>query len=218
MYNELFMQNQIEKEDIIKTLKSFRVLELGVGSSGNASIRINDSFLISPTGLAYDDLSARDIVELDMQGNKISGQYRASSEWRFHKDIYLRRDDVQAIVHVHSPYATAQACTGHGIPAFHYMVAIVGGTSIPCAGYATFGTQELSDNISHAIGDLNACLIANHGILCTGLNIDAALGMALQVEELAKQYILSQMAGGPILLPEDEMQKNLEKFKSYGKQ
>jgi len=158
----------------------------------------------------------KDIVLLDIEGISNKTKNEASSEWRIHRDIYTQRPEINAVVHVHSPYATAIACTGKAIPAFHYEVAIAGGNSIRCSKYATFGTQDLSDNALMALKDRKACLMANHGLLALGETIDAAFRMAQTVEALAKQYTLSKLLGGPVLLDDDEMKTNIEKFKRYG--
>ena len=203
-------------QNIIFTLNQFAKLNLGVGTAGNASTRLEDSYLISPSGMSYDSLNTSDIVEMDMDGNVRNGSKKPSSEWRFHRDIYLNRSEINAIVHVHSPHATALACNHLAIPPFHYMVAVAGGSTIPCAEYATFGTQELSDNIIRAMGTLHACLMANHGLIAVGNDLTAALSLTVEIENLAKQYILCQQAGEPELLSEREMHLNLENFKSYG--
>ena len=155
---------------------------------------------------------------MDLRGNRAAGDLKPSSEWRFHQDIYAERTDTDAIVHTHSPCATALACTRQDLPAFHYMVAGAGGSSIRCAGYATYGTQELSDHALAALAGRQACLLANHGVIALGKNVDSALKMAQLVEELARQYLFSRMFGSPVLLDEAEMKVNLEKFKTHGKQ
>jgi L-fuculose-phosphate aldolase len=210
------MQTAQLNKEIIFTVNQFAQLNLGVGTAGNASARFEDTFLISPSAMPYDSLGTADIVEMDMSGNVKKGNKKPSSEWRFHRDIYLNRPEINAIVHVHSPHATALSCNHLAIPPFHYMVAIAGGSTIPCAEYATFGTQELSNNIIQAMGTTHACLMANHGLITVGHDLNAALSLAVEIENLAKQYILCQQAGEPELLSEREMQLNLEKFKSYG--
>ena len=210
------MKHNYLREQIISTVRRFAPEGLGVGTSGNLSTRTDHGFLITPTGVAYEQLLPADIVELNDDGQIISGTLKPSSEWRFHCDIYRCREEVNAIVHVHSPYATALACTRQDIPAFHYMVARAGGDSIRCADYATFGTQALSENVVKALVDRHACLLANHGMIAVGKNIASAFALTQEVEELARQYILSKQAGSPVLLDEEEMRINLEKFKTYG--
>ena len=209
--------NNLRKE-IITVVRQFNKTGLSFGRSGNVSARSLSGFLITPTGLAYADMKAGDITELDYDGQVIAGTHEPSSEWRMHSAIYRKRPDVHAIVHVHSPYATGVACTRKAIPAFHYMVTVLGGDSIPCAKYATFGTRKLARNAVAALSNLHACLLANHGQIAVAADLATAFRYAREVENLARQYCLSLMAGGPVLLDEQEMLINIEKFKTYGKQ
>ena len=205
-------------QKIIETAKQFNVSGLSVGTSGNLSARTSQGYLITPTGIPYTQLKEADIVEMDLQGNVVQSDLKPSSEWHFHQDIYLARDEVNAIVHVHSDYATGIACTRRDIPAFHYMVARAGGDSIRCAEYATFGTDALSQNAVKALQGRNACLLANHGMIALGESIDSAYKLAEEIENIAKQYCISKQLGEVVLLDSDEMKINLEKFKTYGKQ
>ena len=206
------------REAIIAAARALNKNQLGTGTAGNVSARIKQGYLITPTGMDYESLTPADVVSMDLRGNRAEGDLKPSSEWRFHQDIYAERADTLAIVHTHSPCATALACTRQELPAFHYMVAGAGGVSIRCAGYATYGTQELSDHALAALAGRQACLLANHGVIALGKDVDSAFKMAQLVEELARQYLFSRMAGTPVLLDENEMNVNLEKFKDYGKQ
>ena len=153
---------------------------------------------------------------MGLDGSITDPRQQPSSEWRFHRDIYLARDDAGAVVHVHSPYATALACQRRDIPGFHYMIAKAGGDSIRCGTYATFGTQALSDAALLALTGRQACLLANHGMIALGASLDKALDMTREVEELARQYALALSCGTPVLLSADEMRDALERFKTYG--
>lgn len=206
------------KTRLIETVQSFHGRGLGVGTSGNASIRTKSGFLITPTGVEYDQLQENSLVELNLNGEILNSDLKPSSEWRFHAAIYKYRSEVNAIVHVHSPFATGIACTRKDIPAFHYMIARAGGDSIRCADYATFGTEELSDNAVLALKDRMACLLANHGQISLGGNIEEALSLAQEVEELSKQFWICSQHGDPVILDDSEMQINLAKFQNYGKQ
>lgn len=210
------MKREKLRDEIIQTVRLFNTTGLSIGTSGNLSARTAKGFLITPTGVPYEDLKPASLVELDSQGNVVGGRLKPSSEWRFHRDIYLSRGEVNAVVHVHSPHATAIACTRQSIPAFHYMIAIAGGDSIRCADYATFGTEELVKNVLRALQDRKACLLANHGMVALGESVKTAFKLAREVEELAKQYWLSRQAGEPVLLDDAEMKVNLEKIKTYG--
>src|SRR6201997_1812501 len=188
------------------------------GTSGNVSVRYDEQrFFVSPSGMDYELLQAGDVTLMDLDGRWF-GRRRPSSEWRFHRDIFKSRRDVGAIVHTHSPRATALACTGRGIPAFHYMVAVAGGSDIRCAPYYAFGTQELSDAALAALQDRRACLLANHGVIATGPDLQSAVTLAGEVENLATQYCAAVSLGEVRILDETEMRRVLEKFRSYGQQ
>ena len=120
------------------------------------------------------------------------------------------------MIHVHSPAATTLACLRRAIPAFHYEVAFAGGNDIRCADYATFGTQELSDHALAALEGRRACLMANHGLLVFGPGVEQALRLAERVEHLALLYWQALQVGEPVLLPDDEMARVVERFKDYG--
>ena len=211
------MYNRKIRQEIIATARQFGGKQLSYGCSGNVSARITNGFLITPSGVDYDDLDPVDINEINWQGDIISGRFQPSSEWQLHLALYHRRSDINAVVHVHSIYATAVSCTRKAIPAFHYMVTRLGGSSIPCAQYATFGSSTLAENVASAIGDHMACLLANHGQVSVGPDLATALYYAGEVENLARQYCISKAAGDVVLLDDEEMQRNLEKFKTYGK-
>jgi L-fuculose-phosphate aldolase len=188
------------------------------GKSGNASVRLDDScFLITPTGMAYEALEPADMVLVEF-GGRWFGRRRPSSEWRFHRDILRTRQDAGAVIHTHSLHATALACSGRGIPAFHYMVAVAGGADIRCAPYHTFGSQELSAAALAAIEGRNACLLANHGVITLGADVSAALALAAEVENLAAQYQAALTAGDVRVLDAAEMARVVEKFRTYGQQ
>ena len=200
---------------IIATAIQMNEHRINSGKSGNVSTRTETGFLITPTGLPYESMRPEDIVAVTL-GGVATGQRLPSSEWRFHRDIYVDRRDAGAIVYAHSPFATTLACLGRGIPAFHYMVAIAGGKDIRCAPYATFGTQELSDGALVALSGRRACLLANHGMIAVDASLEAALALAIEVEALAEQYWRALQIGAPNLLSDAEMDIVLEKFKSYG--
>ena len=188
------------------------------GTSGNVSVRCGARrFFVSPSGMDYEILQADDVPLMDLDGRWF-GRCRPSSEWRFHRDILESRPDVGAIVHTHSPRATALACTGRGIPAFHYMIAVAGGRDIRCAPYYTFGTQELSDAALTALKDRKACLLANHGVIATGADLASAVALAGEIENLALQYSAALTLGEVRILDDTEMCRVVEKFRTYGQQ
>jgi L-fuculose-phosphate aldolase len=204
------------RQALIETCRALRTSGLTFGTSGNVSARCSPTTcLISPTGMDYDALRPEDLPVLAFDGTW-AGSAQPSSEWRFHRDILQARPEVHAIVHTHSTYATALACRGRAIPAFHYMVAVAGGADIRCAPYATFGTQALSNAALQALAGRTACLLANHGVIALGRDLPAALRLAGEVENLAHQYLIARTDGAPRLLDASEMQRVVEKFKTYG--
>ena len=217
------------RNEIIRT--SLRMNELGInqGKAGNVSARTTPSpavagegwdggFLITPTGIPYEETRPEQIVLMQMDGTP-AGSVLPSSEWRFHRDIYASgTNHVNAIVHTHAPYATTLACMDRGIPPFHYMVAVAGGSDIRCAPYATFGTQELSDHVIAALRDRKACLMSHHGMIACGENLQKALALAVEVEALARMYWQALQIGEPALLSDAEMRVVIDKFQTYGQQ
>jgi L-fuculose-phosphate aldolase len=205
------------REAVIAACRALVQRGLTYGTSGNVSVRRDErSFFVSPTGMPYDALEPDDIPLMDLDGRWF-GRRRPSSEWRFHRDVFASRDEVAAIVHTHSPKATSLACTGRGIPAFHYMVAVAGGPDIRCAPYYTFGTQELSAAAIAALEGRKACLLANHGVIAVGADLPAAVALAGEVENLAAQYCTALALGKVRILDEIEMRRVVEKFRTYGK-
>jgi L-fuculose-phosphate aldolase len=203
------------RKAVIATALAMNARAINRGKSGNVSARFGKGFLVTPTGLPYEKTKPADIVFIDARGMP-KGTRVPSSEWRFHHDIYRARPEVQAIVHTHSSFATTLACLGRDVPAFHYMIAVAGGNSIRCAPYATFGTQQLSDQALKALEDRRACLLANHGMIAVGGTLEHALALAVEVEALCEQYWRALQIGPPNLLSDEEMATVLEKFKTYG--
>ena len=200
---------------VIRTACDMNALGINRGKSGNVSARIDGGFLVTPSALPYEQTAPDDIVAVDRDG-EARGRRAPSSEWRFHRDIYAARPEVMAIVHTHSPFATTLACLDRGIPAFHYMIAVAGGSDIRCAPYATFGTQELSDHALRALEGRNACLLAHHGLIAVGTSLEQALALAVEVEALAEMYWRALQVGEPRSLDEREMREVLERFANYG--
>lgn len=197
---------------------SAQLVKLGLNqaAAGNVSARLDDDhFLITPSGLPPRDISVRQVVEMGLDGGYDS-EWKPSSEWRMHRDIYAARPDVRAVIHTHSPFCTTLACMERAIPAFHYMVAVTGRAEIRCAPYATFGSQELSDYAVAALEGSKACLLAHHGMLVLGDTLDHTLQLAIEVEALAEQYWRCLQIGEPKILPDDEMARVIDKFKGYG--
>ncbi len=208
------------REALVETACAMNAAGINVNKSGNVSVRCRrgpaQGFLITPTGIPYPQLAPDELVFVRLQDARRAGRREPSSEWRFHCDIYRTRDEFGAIVHTHSRAATALAVHGRAIPAFHYMVATAGGNDIRCARYATFGTQQLSDNALAALADRKACLLAHHGVIACGDSLPDALRLAIEVENLAHTYLLASALGEPPRLSDEEMARVAARFETYG--
>lgn len=205
------------QKEVIRTCLAMNAQGLNTGKSGNVSVRNEDGFLITASGVAYDAMKPEHVVQMDLDGG-YTGPVLPSSEWRMHMDIYRARPEAGAVVHTHAAYATAVSCLRADIPAFHYMIAVAGGSTLRCAPYASFGTAELSQNMLDALEDRSACLLANHGMICFGIDLPKTLALAVEVETLCTQYILARQLGTPVVLDDAEMADILRRFKTYGKQ
>lgn len=203
------------RKDIIAACRAMNGLGINQGTAGNIGVRHGDGLLITPSGIPYDAMAPEDIVWLGFDG-RVAGLRAPSSEWRFHRDILAARPDLNAVVHTHAIHATAVAMTRQDLPAVHYMIAAAGGSTIRCAPYATFGTEELSVHALKALEGRSACLLANHGMIACGTSLDKALWLAVEVETLAEQYLLACRFGEPVVLDDDEIAVVVEKFKTYG--
>ena len=218
------MKNLKEREEVIKYSIKLNTTNLSPLRSGNISVRgVEDGiegFFITPSGKKYESLKPEDIVFLSLTEEKDFLSWfnlgkNPSSEWRFHQDIYKNKWEAKAIVHAHSPNASAVSTHGKSIPPFHYMIALAGGEDIRCSEYATFGTHELSMNIVKALKDRKACLMSNHGQVAFGENLSKAFELAQEVENICHQYVIALKIGEPKNLSFAEMKKILEKVKNY---
>jgi L-fuculose-phosphate aldolase len=200
---------------ILKACLAMNTMGINHGTAGNISARWQNGFLITPSGLPYDELTCADLVFMRMDGT-YEHSCLPSTEWRFHRDILRERPEINAIVHAHPVYATAFAICGMEIPAVHYMIAAAGGPSIPCAPYAPFGTEELSGAVLRALSGRKCMLLANHGMIAAGGDLREALWLAGEVETLCKQYAVALQVGTPRVLSEKDVQIAVEKLKDYG--
>lgn len=208
------------RREIIETGLEMNRMGINQGTSGNVSVRVDGGMLITPSGVPYEELYVQDIVFMASDGEweAIPGR-KPSSEWRFHLDIYNNRDDAGAIVHTHATHCTSLSMLKKDIPACHYMIGFAGGNSIRCADYATFGTQELSNNALEALKGRRAVLLANHGMIVFWDSLKQALWLANEVEVLASQYWRALQIGEPNILSDEEMEIIVAKFGSgYGMQ
>jgi L-fuculose-phosphate aldolase len=200
---------------LLEAAQAMNRARLNVGTSGNASVRCGEGFLVTPTGMAFEHCIPADMVPMDMNGRPRGGK-APSSEWRFHRDVYAARPEAGAVLHAHAPFATALACQRREIPPFHYMIARFGGATIRCAPYATFGTQALSDHALTALDGRCACLLANHGMLVFGRDAAHALDLAIEFEVLCEQFWRTCQLGAPVLLDAAQMAEVIARFTWYG--
>lgn len=204
-----------KRQSIVDACRSMNALGINQGTSGNISLREGQGMLITPTSLPYDAMTAEDIIEMRLDG-KVVGNGRPSTEWRFHQAIFKERPEVNAIVHAHPTYSTTLAIMERGIPPIHYMVAAAGGDSIRCASYATFGTEDLAMNALEALKGRTACLLAHHGMIALGADLDGAMWLAVEVETLAHQYVNCLQLGEPPLLSSEEIKNVADRMANYG--
>ena len=193
---------------------------LNRGASGNVSARWGEDMLITPSAVAYADLRPEMIARMPLAGDAGAweGPLKPSSEWRFHRDILRARPEVGAVVHTHAAFSTILAIARRPIPAIHYMIAAFGGPVIPCCDYARYGTAELSAAILRALGGMNGCLMANHGMLTVGPDLTRATWLAFELEALAHQYWHVLQIGGGHVLPDAEIAEVARDFAGYGVQ
>ncbi len=213
------MQNSSEtalRENLLCTVRKLAELSLNKGTAGNCSVRYEDGFLVTPSGMEVAEMAAASMVYMQFDGSFEQGK-KPSSEWRFHRDILVNRPEINAVIHTHSMFATTLACLQKDVPPFHYMIAVVGGDTIRCAPYALFGSQGLSDNALAALHERKACLLANHGMIALGCNLEDALAVTIEVESLCEQYWRALQIGNPHILSEAEMREVFHQFKGYGK-
>lgn len=206
------------RQAVVRTLQALGEKSLNKGTSGNVSVCTAEGMLITPTGIAPDQVLPEHIVHMSLAGDVDAQQLTPSSEWQMHADVYRGKAGVSAVVHCHSPYATILACARKPIPSMHYMVAAAGSYGIPLAVYATFGSKELSRANLEALSSSMACLLANHGQLAIGIDLEGALKLAELVEEQAHCYWGTLAIGGPALLDKSQMDDVLSAFTSYGQQ
>lgn len=208
------------REQLLNISQQLCRLGLNRGTSGNVSVRVSNEaglsgFLITPSGMAAEQMNAADMVWMDFSGNS-DGHRQPSSEWRFHLDILQHRPEANVVIHTHSMFATTLSTLRLDIPAFHYMIALAGGDSIRCAPYALFGSQLLSDNAILALQNRNVCLLANHGMIAIGETLEKTLNITQEAEALCEQYLRALQVGKPYILTQQEMLDVQQKFKGYG--
>lgn len=208
-----------KRSDIVAAMLTLERVGMNRGSSGNVSVRDGDHMLVTPSGVPPSDITPDMIARIPLLGDGLAdGPLAPSVEWRFHREILRTRPEMGAVVHAHAPWCTVLACARKPIPAVHYMIAAFGGTEIPVADYATYGSAELSANVIAAMAGRAGCLMANHGMVVAGDTLARALWLAEEIEALAHQYYHTLAIGGPSLLTPAEIADTARGFASYGKQ
>ena len=205
------------RQAVIDACLEMNVSGINQGTSGNISVRAGDHMLITPSGVPYGKMTPADLVRMPLDGSAPpEGQLKPSTEWPFHLAILQAKSAVNAVVHAHPVFCSALAMNRQSIPACHYMVAAFGGSDVPVADYALFGSRKLSENIIRSLQDRSACLMANHGAVTTGESLPRALWRMVELETLAKGYTTSLALGKPHILSEDEMADVIAAFADYG--
>jgi len=214
------MTEVLAREAVVAAVRRLDALGMNRGSTGNASHRWSvggvHGMLITPTGMGADELQPPDLVWVGFDG-QVQGAWQPSSEWHFHQAAYLARPDLSAVLHTHSTHAAALACLRYELPAFHYMVAVAGGDSVPCVPYHLFGTQALSQAVAGALQDRDACLMANHGLVAAGATMARAMKVVQEIESLCEVYLKALAVGEPALLSREQMVEVIARFRDYGK-
>ncbi|MBX2835778.1 MAG: class II aldolase/adducin family protein [Gammaproteobacteria bacterium] len=206
------------RKKIIEMCLRMNATGLNQGTSGNISARVGDQMLITPSGIPYEELEPEHIAAMSVSDDAYEweGPFKPSSEWHFHRAILQSNANYGAVIHTHSMYSTILSIGRREIPPCHYMIAAFGGTTVRCADYATYGTKELSNNIIAAMKDRSACLMANHGMVVAGSDLDKTMWAAVELETLSKQYYHADMAKSMHLLSDEEMDVVLKAFYDYG--
>lgn len=211
------MSSQDQRQCLIDVSLDAEIQRINVGTTGNMSIRVDGSMLITPSGIPPRQLEPDTIVAMDPDGHW-SGSVKPSSEWALHAAIYKARPEVRAVVHAHPDHCVALSCARIGLPAFHYMIAGFGGNDVRCSRYATFSSPELAEVTVEAMENRTACLLANHGMVTVGSTLAEAYGRALKLETLARQYMLCRSFTDPVLLNDEELVEIRQRYKTYGRQ
>jgi L-fuculose-phosphate aldolase len=204
------------REDAAAAVRLLDARGLNRGSTGNLSVRCGDAMLITPTGMGS-EVCGDDFVRVFLADGRVEGTWQPSSEWHFHQAVYRARPDLNAVVHTHSPNATALACLDRPLPAFHYMIAVAGGDTVPLVPYHTFGTEALSAAVGEAMADRKACLLAHHGLVAAGATLAEAMKVCQEIESLCEVYLKALAVAEPRVLGHAEMDEVIAKFRSYGR-
>lgn len=207
-----------KRQKLIQYGKKMVENNLTFSTGGNLSIRIDDrSFLITPSGMAYESLKERDLVVMTSEGQILKGDRKPSSEWHMHGAIYDARPEINVLIHTHSPYVSVVSSLGEELPPISYLIASAGTRTVPLARYETFGTKELGEAAVEAMGNCKAVMLANHGLIAGGDTLAQAFSLAQEIEFCAFMYVTALSTGKKInFISDDKMDEVIEKFKGYG--
>ncbi|WP_322631023.1 class II aldolase/adducin family protein [Aedoeadaptatus coxii] len=207
-----------KRQKLIQYGKKMVENNLTFSTGGNLSIRIDDrSFLITPSGMAYESLKERDLVVMTSEGQILKGDRKPSSEWHMHGAIYNARPEINVLIHTHSPFVSVVSSLGEELPPISYLIASAGTRTVPLARYETFGTKELGEAAVEAMGNCKAVMLANHGLIAGGDTLAQAFSLAQEIEFCAFMYVTALSTGKKInFIPDDKMDEVIEKFKGYG--
>lgn len=211
------MRMEKERSFLIEYGKKLVEQGLTKGTGGNLSMFDRESGLmaITPSGIDFFQIKPEDIVLMDLDGHIVEGDRTPSSEWEMHLLEYKNRQDLDAVIHAHTVWAAVMACLRWPLPAAHYMIAVAG-KDVRCAEYASYGTHELAVHALQGMADRKAVFLANHGILTGGASIQEAFNVLVQVEYCCEVYLKAKEVGEPVILPDEEMARMEQKFKTYG--
>ncbi|GAB6862198.1 class II aldolase/adducin family protein [Haloplanus litoreus] len=186
------------------------------GRTGNLSVRSDEYVAITPSGQPYDTITVADVPVVTVDGDRVAGEGTPSSELPMHRALY-GAFDAGAVAHTHSPWATTLAVCREALPPVHYMLALAGGR-VPVADYATYGSEELGENVVAAMAgaESTACLLANHGLVAVGDDVADAMETVVAVESVAQVYCQACTVGTPEPLPEAELARVERKLAAYG--
>ena len=206
-----------ERRQVVDACRHLSRSGLVVGTAGNVSVRVGDLLVISPSGVDYDAMSARDVGIHDLDGNAVDAVLEPSSELALHLAVYATTAHT-AVVHTHGPASTAMSTVADEVPASHYYAALFGG-AVRVAPYATFGTTQLADNVTAALVDRTAALMGNHGAVLVGAALPKVLSMVPYLEYLCDVQLRAMASGAPVrVLDDDEIAEVGRRLAGYGQQ
>jgi len=178
-----------------------------LGTGGNLSLRVGekgDMMIITPSGMEYEKLQVEDMVVMDLDNNIVEGNRKPSIEFAMHSLVYKTREDVSAIMHTHALYSTAISITRTPLPEIESNIVLGVRGPVMCGKYANHGTVELAENVVEALGNRQAALLANHGLIVVGNNLDSCHELTLGVEHCARMYIMASSVGNPVAIEADK--------------